>query len=248
MLRKLLHLSSWIGIIALCVGLLFVSQMSSQWKAVLFRVVIIVFFEIILIITGIYIWAKLSFLSDNKFLTAEDQKLYLTIWFIARNILKVLIILTILCAQLSLFTNYFLMGVNPHWFSLLSYICLGIFIQLAISLLLFESIQAVVLLIKRRINRDDGTRSGRKTKCNFAVYLALLYTVIICSYGVHNASSQPTVLEVSIKLPRLHNSFNGFKLVLMSDIHLGPTVGRDRLQSAVEIVNTLHAGNCIVVL
>ena len=243
--RKYWQLFYWIATITLCIVIILITHMSSQWKAVLIRGVVIVLFEVILFVTGKFIWSRLTIVSDNVFLTSQEQKLSSTVEFLTRNILKIIIIIIIVCAQLSLVTNYLLLDTDPHWFSITSYICLGIVVQLAVSLLIVSLVEALYLLIqkKRRASNTDNARQSRTKKSRLGVYLALSYTIVICSYGVYNASGLPNVVKTSISISKLNISFNGFKIVLLSDIHLGPTVGKARLETAVQITNSLNPGN-----
>lgn len=55
----------------------------------------------------------------------------------------------------------------------------------------------------------------------------------------HNASS-PKLKKVAVDLPRLPASLTGFRIVQLSDVHVGPTIGRDFIRSLVERTNELQ--------
>ncbi|KAK0061817.1 transmembrane protein with metallophosphoesterase domain [Biomphalaria pfeifferi] len=56
-------------------------------------------------------------------------------------------------------------------------------------------------------------------------------------YGLYNASQPPVVKDVKIPIRDLPIGLNGLKIVQLSDIHLGPTVGFSKLSKIVTIVN-----------
>ena len=56
-------------------------------------------------------------------------------------------------------------------------------------------------------------------------------------WGVYNASRLPKLNQVSIKHPKISSELNGFKILQLSDIHIGPTIGGrfvERLRPLIE--------------
>jgi predicted MPP superfamily phosphohydrolase len=66
-------------------------------------------------------------------------------------------------------------------------------------------------------------------------------TVITTIFGIHQANAGPVVRRVEIPLRNLPENFNGFKIVQISDLHVGPTIGLDYTQNVVNIANSLQA-------
>ena len=52
--------------------------------------------------------------------------------------------------------------------------------------------------------------------------------------------ARPSVRSVTIPLKGLPQSFNGFKIAQISDLHVGPMIGRDYTQSVVNLTNSLN--------
>lgn len=67
--------------------------------------------------------------------------------------------------------------------------------------------------------------------------LALLLT----SIGLYNARRTPSVVHVDIRVPRLHASLHGLTITQLSDIHVGPTIGRRFIERIVEKVNGIES-------
>jgi predicted MPP superfamily phosphohydrolase len=58
-------------------------------------------------------------------------------------------------------------------------------------------------------------------------------------YGVYNAVNDPDVKQVSISKKGLSNALDGFRIVQLTDIHVGPTIGADTVERIVRKVNEL---------
>ncbi len=60
------------------------------------------------------------------------------------------------------------------------------------------------------------------------------------SYGVWRAFQPPLLREVAVRLPGLPRSLDGFRLVQMSDLHIGDVLGRPFLEELVRRCNALR--------
>ncbi|MEL6181533.1 MAG: metallophosphoesterase, partial [Myxococcota bacterium] len=61
------------------------------------------------------------------------------------------------------------------------------------------------------------------------------------AHGVYEARRLPQVREVEVEVQGLHSGLDGFRIVQLSDIHIGPTIKRPFLERVVEVVNGLDA-------
>lgn len=59
----------------------------------------------------------------------------------------------------------------------------------------------------------------------------------VAGAGVATALGKLRVAELDITLDRLPKAFDGFRIVQVSDIHVGPTIGRPFIEQLVEVVN-----------
>jgi predicted MPP superfamily phosphohydrolase len=57
-------------------------------------------------------------------------------------------------------------------------------------------------------------------------------------YGTYGVLRGPRVLRVTVPLARLPRSAHGFRITVVSDIHLGPVLGRDFSRKVVDTVNS----------
>ncbi len=57
--------------------------------------------------------------------------------------------------------------------------------------------------------------------------------------GVRSATGEPRVKEVPVKLAQLPPALSGFTIAQITDLHVGPTIGRRRVRRVVEATNAL---------
>ena len=59
----------------------------------------------------------------------------------------------------------------------------------------------------------------------------------VVAVGAVNALGPPEMLHVPVRLRRLDAAFNGFRIAVVSDIHLGPLTGRSHTERIVQMIN-----------
>jgi uncharacterized protein len=62
-------------------------------------------------------------------------------------------------------------------------------------------------------------------------------SVGLVGVGAANALGPPDLLQVPVRLRKLDQAFNGFRIAVVSDIHLGPLSGRAHTERIVEMIN-----------
>ena len=64
---------------------------------------------------------------------------------------------------------------------------------------------------------------------------------VTAGYGLHEARRRADIEEIVVPIPHLPGDLEGFRITQFTDIHVGPTIKRDYLQTIVEQVNGLEA-------
>lgn len=64
-------------------------------------------------------------------------------------------------------------------------------------------------------------------------------TGVITSYGIYEARKRPGIVNISVPIERLPRSFAGFRIVQITDVHAGLTVGREWIEGIAEEVHAL---------
>ncbi|TQK31167.1 metallophosphoesterase [Arthrobacter sp. SLBN-53] len=136
------------------------------------------------------------------------------------------------------------------WFAMVGYLLL--------ALLLVEPIR---LMLRGWVRRGEKTVPGEPAEpgtaaevtppcgaLNRRVFLARTGAAAagvaatgLVGYGAATALGPPNVLQVPIRLNRLNPAFNGFRIAVVSDIHLGPLLGRSHTERIVEMINRTDA-------
>ncbi|MGB3441291.1 MAG: metallophosphoesterase [Actinophytocola sp.] len=62
-------------------------------------------------------------------------------------------------------------------------------------------------------------------------------SVGLVGVGMANALGPPDLLRVPVRLPKLDPAFDGFRIAVVSDIHLGPLSGRAHTERIVRMIN-----------
>ncbi len=62
----------------------------------------------------------------------------------------------------------------------------------------------------------------------------------IAEYTPGNQMNKPEVRQLQVALPGLPEALEGFRLVVLSDFHISPSIPRDTLHKAVEMANNLR--------
>ncbi|MET8825874.1 metallophosphoesterase [Streptomyces sp. NPDC004610] len=59
-------------------------------------------------------------------------------------------------------------------------------------------------------------------------------------YGIRTALGDPVILRVPVQLPRLDPRVSGLRIATISDLHLGPILGRSHTERVVRLINRLE--------
>jgi hypothetical protein len=126
-----------------------------------------------------------------------------------------------------------------------AYIDMGFVLMLVPLLVLRDSIAALIrnarMLSRQRHQHTPDTDSSRRRFLANGVNLGLVgLSGAMAAAGYHEAHRLAAVRQVSIPLDKLPEALDGFRIVQLSDIHLGPTIKGDYLQGIVERCNELR--------
>lgn len=72
-------------------------------------------------------------------------------------------------------------------------------------------------------------------------YFILIATALSTAIGVVQATAGPKLKEVTIAIKNLPPAFEGYKIVQVSDLHVGGTIRKPYVQNVVDIVNSADA-------
>jgi uncharacterized protein len=175
----------------------------------------------------LYVWKRLI-----KDTTAGRVRVALTALVVA---LLVVLMATLLIPRL-------LGWREPPWLAWSGYVWFGLVAYLFLTLLVLEPIRIVLRGWVIRGREEPTARAG--SDVSRRVFLARTGAVAagaasvgLVGVGMAGALGPPDVLRVPIRLRRLDPAFTGFRIAVVSDIHLGPLAGRSHTERIVSMIN-----------
>ncbi|KAM5191198.1 transmembrane protein with metallophosphoesterase domain [Callospermophilus lateralis] len=202
----------------------------------LFRLQLALFVNSLMLIGSLYIWR--STVSNLCHSPAMESTCF-QLW-------KLVVMVFLALAHSSFFTMLFLVAEEPYFFSLAAYSCLGAYIIMVFFLCILSGMEQAYQLLAWRSGRIVGSLD-KSRKLVLRPALAVVVTAVLSMMGLLNAAKPPAVKTVELPIPQLPLSMNNLKIVLLSDIHLGPTVGRTKMEMFVKMVNALEPDVTVIV-
>lgn len=127
------------------------------------------------------------------------------------------------------------------WIALLAFLWLGLLSNLFSFLVLAEPGRFFFVSLRRPKARElENPERRRALKRALSAGVAFTSTAA-AGAGIFKALGPFRIAELSIALQRLPKEFDGFRIVQISDIHVGPTIGRPFIEGLVNRVNELGA-------
>ncbi len=124
-----------------------------------------------------------------------------------------------------------------------AYVWFGLIVYLFLALLVLAPVR---LALRGWVNRKPAPAAdpGESPALNRRMFLARTGAVAataasvgLVGVGVVNALGPPDLLRLTVRLRRLDPVFNGFRIALVSDMHLGPLAGRAHAERIVAMIN-----------
>lgn len=76
--------------------------------------------------------------------------------------------------------------------------------------------------------------------------IGMAVAILVVLWGLWVAHSPPNVRFVRVPVKDLPRPQIGVKLALLTDVHIGPSVGRTRVQQIVDLTNSLRPGESLL--
>ena len=215
--------SAIVFVVSLIFAETWVLSLENKLRARILRIQVVVIIQGLLLMMSIFLWRTLSTAFEFKVQQYNKPQLQF-LW-------KCILICYMILAHCSYMANVFLVRTEPTVMAIVCYLFLGIHIQMFTFIIVTKVVNFVIKFLRKR-----------PISINTSTVLAVIYSVSLTFYGYYNINQPPVVKNVSIPVKHLPPSLNGFTIVLLSDIHLGPTVGRRQFEIAVDISNSLQPG------
>lgn len=135
---------------------------------------------------------------------------------------------------------------ESDWFVWPGYLWFGLAAYLFLTLLVLEPVRLAIGGWTRRTAppAEESTEPPVDAAVNRRIFLARAGAVAagaasvgLVGVGAATALGPPDLLQVPVRLRRLDPAFNGFRIAVVSDIHLGPLAGRQQTERIVRMIN-----------
>jgi uncharacterized protein len=117
---------------------------------------------------------------------------------------------------------------------------MGVALYLGLALAASQLLRRLAAWQRRRAGAAPLSAERRVFLARAAVGGAAVVAGGFTSYGVWRAFQPPDIREVAVKLPGLPHRLDGFRIVQVSDIHIGDVLGRPFLEEMVRRCNALR--------
>lgn len=153
----------------------------------------------------------------------------------ARDAARAFILLFILMSH-SAWVFFYVYLPDDSIISVVCFVCLAAYLHAACFLLFMVAVEFFSTPIKFRAQLPGFIRS-KNTRTVLSFFFAFMLTAV----GLAATHFSPVVRRVDVSVMNLPPSMDGFSIALLTDLHVGPTVRRQRVAEIVSIVNSLHA-------
>lgn len=137
---------------------------------------------------------------------------------------------------------------EPAWLAWPAFVWLAVVFYLVLALLVLEPVRLVLRrAMKSRMKSGDAFAetaepgsadvSRRMFIARGGAVAAGVASVALVGTGASIALGPPKLLQVPVRLGRIDPAFNGFRIAVVSDVHLGPMLGRSHTERIVRMIN-----------
>ena len=188
----------------------------------------IVVLSAILALMNVYVWKR--FVKDT---TGPGR---------ARWLMTAVVIGLALLLVAALVVPRFTAVSKSGWYAWPGYLWFGVLAYLFLTLLVLEPVRLALRgWVKRQPTapeeHDPHALNRRMFIARASAVAAGAASVGLVGFGTATALGPPDLLRVPVRLRRLDPAFRGFRIAVVSDIHLGPLVERSHIERIVEIIN-----------
>jgi predicted MPP superfamily phosphohydrolase len=120
-----------------------------------------------------------------------------------------------------------------------AYVWLGVMFFLFVALV-FGDVARIVIAVVDKARDVPADPARRRFIAKTIAAIAGLYALGMGGVGVANVLSRVAVKKVSVKIDKLPAGARGYKIVQITDVHVGPTIGRGFIEEIVASVNALE--------
>ncbi|XP_061197484.1 transmembrane protein with metallophosphoesterase domain-like [Saccostrea echinata] len=214
-------------VISIILAETWVLSLDFQTRGRILRAQFVFFMQIALLIADWMVWRSLATFFDAS--PSLRRSFMSKIW-------RTFLVLYSLLVHSSYLCNVLFVRTEPVVFSIVCYLCLAVQFQFVFLIILFKLLELSCKVLK-----------GKAFHNKRIYFVAFILTFFLTGYGFTNSQKPPVIKNVRIPIRNLPQKLEGFTITLLSDIHLGVTVGKSKLDRIVSMVNGLNTDTVVIV-
>ena len=217
-------ISALVLLLGIVLAQIWVFSLDFDTRGKILRAQIVVIIQSFLLLGDFVVWKNIADVFDRDQSTRDNRRSTNHIW-------RYCIITFFIFVHSSYMCNVLLVRTEPAIFAMFTYLMLAIEVQLITALLIFYLMNLMLKYMGKK-----PIKKSRKT------LISIIYAVIAVTLGFLHAQGPPVIKSVEIPVKDLPSKLEGFTITQISDIHLGPTVGKSKFDRIVKLVNELQSG------
>lgn len=123
------------------------------------------------------------------------------------------------------------------WFALVAYLFLTVLVLEPVRWALRRRVRPVPAIPSQETETATPAVTRRLFLARASAVTAGAVSVGLVGVGMESALGPPNVLNVPVRLRRLDPALSGFRIAVVSDVHLGPLAGRAHAERIVRMIN-----------
>lgn len=123
------------------------------------------------------------------------------------------------------------------WFALVAYLFLTVLVLEPVRWALRRRVRPVPAIPSQETETAIPAVTRRLFLARASAVTAGAVSVGLVGVGMESALGPPNVLSVPVRLRRLDPALSGFRIAVVSDVHLGPLAGRAHTERIVRMIN-----------
>lgn len=123
------------------------------------------------------------------------------------------------------------------WFALVAYLFLTVLVLEPVRWALRRRVRPVPAIPSQETETATPAVTRRLFLARASAVTAGAVSVGLVGVGMESALGPPNVLSVPVRLRRLDPALSGFRIAVVSDVHLGPLAGRAHTERIVRMIN-----------
>uniref|UniRef100_A0A8R1DJ14 Metallophos domain-containing protein n=2 Tax=Caenorhabditis japonica TaxID=281687 RepID=A0A8R1DJ14_CAEJA len=193
-----------------------------------------------MLIASFYMWKRVTFAITTLFPFSSPVRSRRLRLLCFQDIALALLFLFLFLSHIAMFFFYVLLGPEPNVIAITSLSFIAAYAHILIFLVLVDIIFYFTKLIHNKVT-PNSVHTYLVNNRSYHILLAVFLGFMFMFAGLYSTHTDPIVRKTTIPMKNFEGTVGGsnVSIALLSDIHIGPSVGRSRIRKIVDMTNAL---------